>query len=171
MSVWPALTRLPDGQMVEIRRATEGDVPALVALADRLVQEDAGRRDPFANVEWPRAEGATRFGRVVSDAGAACFVAVVADEPIGYVSGRLEPPGAFRLVAEAHLGSLFVLPAHRNRSVGVRLVEAFLAWARGKGAGSVTVTAFASNDGAMRFYQRAGFAPQSVTLEYTIDQT
>jgi GNAT superfamily N-acetyltransferase len=156
--------------MIEVRPATAVDIPALVALADGLVREDAGERDPLANVDWPRAEGAARYGRVVSDDAAACFLAVVADEPVGFVSGRLEPPDAFRRVPEAQLGSLFVQPAHRNRGVGERLVDAFLAWARDKGAGSVTVSAFASNDSALRFYQRLGFAPLTVTLRRTTDQ-
>jgi GNAT superfamily N-acetyltransferase len=156
--------------MIEIRRAAEGDVPALVAMADSLLREDAGQRDPFANVNWARDEGAVRYGQVVSDANAACFVAVAADAPIGYVSGRLEPPDGFRLVNGARLGSLFVRPAHRGQGVGARLVDAFLAWARANGVEAVVVSAFASNDGALRFYQRVGFAPQSVTLQYTLER-
>jgi ribosomal protein S18 acetylase RimI-like enzyme len=157
--------------MIEIRPATKSEIPALVELASGLVREDAGQRDPFANVNWPQDEGSVRYGQVVSDDDAACFVALYEGEPIGYISGRLELPSTFRLVTGAQIGSLFVLPAHRNQSVGEQLVGAFVAWAHTKGAEFVTVSAFASNDGALRFYQRVGFAPHSVTLQYTIGQT
>jgi GNAT superfamily N-acetyltransferase len=156
--------------MIEIRVAMEDDIPALVALADSLVREDAGQRDPFANLDWVRDEGADRYRRQVSDEDAACFVAVAEDEPIGYVSGRLEPPNLYRLANGAVLGSLYVRPGYRNRGVGERLVDAFLAWVRTKGVDRVMVTAFASNHGALRFYERVGFAPHDVILQYTFDQ-
>jgi hypothetical protein len=38
-------------------------------------------------------------------------------------------------------------------------------WAAEKGAQRATVTAYAANDGARRFYARHGFAVRSVTLD------
>lgn len=154
--------------MIEIRPATGDDVLAPVALADGLNREDAGQRDPCANVDWVRTEGEARLGRIVNAEDAACFVAVVAGEPIGFASGRLEPSNAFCLVAGAQLGSLFVRPGHRGHGVGELLVDAFLKWARANGAERVTVSAFARNEGGLRFYERAGFEPQSVTLQHTL---
>lgn len=151
--------------MVEIRRATEADIPGIVAMADALVREDAGQRDPHANVDWAEVEGAARYGQVVNDPQAVCFLAIVAGEPVGYVSGGIEPANTFCLVTGARLGSLFVRPGARGEGVGERLVETYLAWARTHGAARVTVSAFASNAGALRFYERAGFAPQTVTLQ------
>jgi ribosomal protein S18 acetylase RimI-like enzyme len=45
------------------------------------------------------------------------------------------------------------------------MVDEFLAWAKESGAGSAQVTAYSSNAEAIRFYERSGFATQSVTLE------
>ena len=64
----------------------------------------------------------------------------------------------------AVLESIRVDPGARGTGVGTRLVEHFLAWARAKGAKRASVTAYAANDGAQRFYRRHGFAPMSVML-------
>ncbi|EFG04169.1 histone acetyltransferase HPA2-like acetyltransferase (plasmid) [Streptomyces clavuligerus] len=60
---------------------------------------------------------------------------------------------------------MYVRPAHRGERIGERLVHAFTAWARGKEAELVEVTAYAGNAGAVRFYERNGFAATTVTLE------
>lgn len=50
--------------------------------------------------------------------------------------------------------------------VGSRLVEAFLAWSRERGAERFHVSAYAANASAIRFYRRHGFVPLSVELAY-----
>jgi len=52
--------------------------------------------------------------------------------------------------------------------VGGRLVDAFKTWATEQGAVRLTVTAYAANTDAIRFYQRNGFAPKSRELELKI---
>lgn len=148
-----------------IRRATAMDIPEIVALADALTREDAGQRDRFANIAWVETEGAARYGSAIDDPTAACFMAHLAGEPIGFISGRLEEAGTFSLARGATIGSLFVHPARRGEGIGERLVAAFLDWAREQGAARVSVSAYASNAGALRFYERVGFAPASVTLQ------
>ena len=44
-------------------------------------------------------------------------------------------------------------------------MRAFLAWAADNGAQRATVTAYAANEGAQRFYARHGFALKSVILD------
>lgn len=68
-------------------------------------------------------------------------------------------------VKVATLVSMYVQPAYRRGQVGGRLVSEFFAWAKQVGAGQAEVTAYSSNAEAIRFYERNGFASQSVTLE------
>jgi ribosomal protein S18 acetylase RimI-like enzyme len=68
------------------------------------------------------------------------------------------------LQREARLNSLWVLPEHRGLGVGSRLVEAFLDWARERGAAYAVVSAFAANPTAIRLYEKHGFGPHTVTL-------
>ncbi len=55
-------------------------------------------------------------------------------------------------------------PQQHGRASFEALVDAFLDWARDRGAPYAVVTAFAANTGAQRFYGRRGFAPHTVTL-------
>ena len=59
------------------------------------------------------------------------------------------------------LRSLYVDPARRNSSIGGKLTEAFVAWARTKGCAEAHVESYASNEGAQHFYERLGFEPRS----------
>ena len=57
-----------------------------------------------------------------------------------------------------------VAPDARRGGTGSLLVRHFFGWARERGAQQASVTAFAANDAARRFYARHGFVPASVTL-------
>ncbi|RME83448.1 MAG: GNAT family N-acetyltransferase, partial [Caldilineae bacterium] len=50
---------------ITIRRADEKDVPIIVELNYALFQEDAGQRDPFMNLNWPREEGHQYFSKLL----------------------------------------------------------------------------------------------------------
>ncbi len=61
---------------------------------------------------------------------------------------------------------MYVLEGYRGQGVGARLVDEFLGWAWSRGAERASVVvAYAANERAIRFYQRAGFRPKSVSLE------
>jgi ribosomal protein S18 acetylase RimI-like enzyme len=63
------------------------------------------------------------------------------------------------------LESIYVAEDVRGQGVGGLLTEQFLTWAREQQAAFVSVSAYAANEAAQRFYQRHGFVPQSVTLQ------
>ena len=89
------------------------------------------------------------------------------DLPGGVVGGlmgaypELTPHDRTRV---ARLNSLWVHPSQRSSGLGARLVEEFLAWARERGARYAEVSAYTTNQGAVRFYERQGFAPQLTVL-------
>src|SRR5580704_14040330 len=67
----------------------------------------------------------------------------------------------------ASVGALFATDAGalNAAATNLRWATAFLARAVDKGAQRATVTAYAANDGARRFYARHGFAVRTVTLD------
>ena len=77
----------------------------------------------------------------------------------------MRPPVPIRPLAVAELISMYVRPAYRRLELGGQLVEVFFDWARKQGAARASVSGYASNDGAIRFYQRQGFEPRTVILE------
>ena len=142
-----------------------GDVGALVRLCSALFAEDAGSRDPFTDVGWPGVHGWDHFRSLISRSDALCLLAKSGRAPVGYLAGYVGEPTEIRPVRVAELQSLYVEAGSRGRGVGSALVEEFLAWAGVRMAGRVSVTAYASNDAAVRFYRLSGLGPKSVTLE------
>ncbi|MEV0222838.1 GNAT family N-acetyltransferase [Streptomyces sp. NPDC050704] len=147
-----------------VRRARPADVPALVASSAALFAEDAGARDATVDVNWPHTHGAERFTAGLDDPARLLLVADRAGEVIGHLAGTVADGPAMRPVKVATLLSLYVRPRHRRGRTGERLVDAFLDWAREQGAQQAEVTAYAANADAIRFYERNGFGPSTLTL-------
>jgi GNAT superfamily N-acetyltransferase len=150
---------------VLVRRAGVDDVDALVELCVGLFIEDGGRRDPAIDVGWPHRNGHRYFGQVIGHDAALGIVAEVDDRAVAYLVGRMREPADTRPIRVANLESMYVLPAHRRLSIGATLVSEFRGWARQMRAERLSVTAFAANLDAIRFYEREGFASRSLTLE------
>ncbi len=153
------------GMELRLRRAEAEDVMDIVGLSSALFREDAGRRDPCTNLNWPREEGQEYFAGLVARAGSLCLLAEVGGEVVGYLAGRVEEGTALRPWRVAELESMYVRGGYRNQGVGARLVGGFLGWVGSRGAERASVTAYATNERAIRFYQRAGFRPRRVSLE------
>ncbi|MCX4434440.1 GNAT family N-acetyltransferase [Streptomyces mirabilis] len=151
---------------VIVRRAEQADIKGLVACSSALFAEDAGTRDPGVDINWPREHGPQRFASGLADPNRLLLV-VDRDggEVVGHLTGTLVKPSAMRPMKVATLVSMYVRPAYRRDRIGRRMVDEFRSWAKESGAGSAQVTAYASNAEAIRFYERNGFASQSVTLE------
>jgi GNAT superfamily N-acetyltransferase len=87
---------------------------------------------------------------------------------IGHLTGGFYPASAMWTQPRAQLISMHVMAAWRGQQVGAQLVESFRLWAREKGAVQLRVTAYTANTGAVRFYERHGFAPLETTLAASI---
>jgi GNAT superfamily N-acetyltransferase len=144
--------------------AGPADLDAFVASVAGLFREDAGRHDPYMDLDWPNREGVAWYGGLATDPN--CLLALARHEGrgVGHLVGKLAEPDSIRLARFAILESIRVDPAVRGRGVGGLLVREFFAWAQARGAERASVTAYAANEAAQRFYRRHGFAPQSVTL-------
>ncbi|MER6913540.1 GNAT family N-acetyltransferase [Streptomyces sp. NPDC000594] len=147
-----------------VRRAGHADVDGLVACSGALFAEDAGVRDPYIDLGWPQEHGPGRFAAGIDDPDRLLLVAERDGEIVGHLTGVLGEASAIRPVRIATLVSMYVRPALRGGGTGQRLVAEFFGWARTTGAEAAEVTAYAGNAGAVRFYERNGFGPQSVTL-------
>ena len=92
-----------------------------------------------------------------------CFVLT---EPQGFLIGRA-------VAGEAELITLAVDPAARQRGTGGRLVDAFLAEARARGAESAFLEVSAANLPAQSLYARKGFEQKGKRRGYyqTPEQT
>jgi putative acetyltransferase len=152
--------------LAAVRRAGPDDTGALVELCAGLFAEDGGRRDATVDAGWPARGARDYFAAAMGgEGGALCLVAVAGGARAGYVVARLREPVDARPVRVALLESMYVLPERRREGIGAALVDGFRAWAAERGAERLSVTTYATNADAIRFYEREGFAPRSVTLE------
>lgn len=149
---------------ISVRPALAADIDAFVVSVDGLFHEDGGRHDPFLDTRWPAKEGSTYYASLVDDPNCLLAVACDGDRVVGHLVGKLVGPDAIKLARFAVLESIRVNPDARGQGVGSLLVAEFLAWARRHEAAQASVTAYAANDGARRFYARHGFAPASVVM-------
>jgi GNAT superfamily N-acetyltransferase len=148
---------------VTVSPVTEGDIDALVASVAGLFAEDAGRHDPAMDLHWPEREGAAYYSRLLGDQACLLLLARDGDQAVGHLVGRLSGPDSLRTQPLAVLESMRVAPGARRTGVGSLLVRHFFTWARDSGVEQASVTAYAANDAALRFYARHGFSPTSVT--------
>ena len=150
-----------------VRRARQGDIPALMAL---LVQVNMvhhnGRPDLFKGPTTKYAEDELRG--ILADDGTPVFVCC--DEGgrvLGHGFCALQHSGG-RLM-EAHdtlyIDDICVDEAARGRGVGRALYEHILAYARQIGCYNVTLNVWICNPGAMAFYEKLGLVPYRIGME------
>lgn len=152
---------------VLVRRASSADVPGWVASSAALFAEDAGTRDRTMNTNFPHELGVAGYAEIMAKPDRLVLVAVASGEVVGHLTGSLGEPLPVRPIRVATLSSLYVRPAYRSHGVGREFVAAFRQWAKENDAARIAVTAFAANGAAVRFYQREGFVPMTLTLETT----
>jgi GNAT superfamily N-acetyltransferase len=147
-----------------VRPATEADLDALVASSAGLFAEDAGTRDPLRNPDWPKVHGRKAFADNLTNPNMLVLVADVGGTVVGHLTAGFYPASDMWLAPRADLISFYVQSPHRGGGLGTQLAEAFVTWAKDRGATQLRVTAYATNEGAIRFYQRLGFTPLEITL-------
>ncbi len=153
---------------IKIRIAVEKDIAQIVELNYALFQEDAGQRDPYTNLNWPREEGEDHFSRLVSGQRSICLLAEIEGDIVGYLVGYVSGADSLRPVELAELESMFIKAGYRGQQVGTNLVSRFIEWARENRAQRISVTAYPANKTALDFYKAVGFEPKSLTLELGI---
>jgi len=136
-----------------IRQAVADDAALVLAMMHQLLDEpylNISRETFQLNVEQEREF----LERVVRGGSDAYFVALDGEAAVGniWMRGSLDLACAHR----ASIG-ISVVPSHRGRGIGSRLIEQGLRWARKRGLRRVELTVHAENHAARRLYERFGF--------------
>jgi ribosomal-protein-alanine N-acetyltransferase len=131
-----------------VRAMTAADVPAARALEVASFDEPWSERVLRDELEAP--------GRAY----------VVAEDPVGRVVGYA---GLMVAVGEAHVMTIAVDPEHRGRGIGTRLMLAVARAGLDAGAEHLTLEVRATNERALRLYERFGFRPAGMRPNYYRD--
>lgn len=119
---------------ITIRRAEPGDVDGLAASSAALFAEDGATRDRLRNREWPSTHGARWCADLLVDPAALVLVADADDDIVGHLVGSFSEASPMWTAPRAELVSMFVSSTWRRQGLGGRFVDAFVAWARERGA-------------------------------------
>ena len=150
-----------------IRPAEIRDIPGMLALLQQVGQvHHEIRPDIFRDHAQKYDEKALQA--LLKDESKPIFVA----EDKGFVAGycfcqirtyRDDPVLTDR--KELYIDDLCVDEARRGQGVASKLYDHTTAYAKNTGCSFVTLNVWCGNDGAMRFYEKAGLTPRNITME------
>ena len=153
--------------MHTVRRATEGDIPAIM---DLLVQVNMvhhlGRPDLFKGPTTKYTEGELRA--ILADESTPVFVCA---DGRGRVLGHgfcvLQHFGGrlMETLDTLYIDDICVDASARGQRVGRAIYERILDHARSLGCHNVTLNVWSCNPGAMKFYEKLGLTPYKVGME------
>ena len=131
----PVSVRVRESTEIELREATYDDLDAIADIERRTFS------DP-----WSRTSFATVIGQPLMR----FTVATIGDRVVGYVV-------AWFIGGEGEIGNIAVSPEHREKGIGMRLMEHALLAAREYDVNAMYLEVRESNVSAQRLYNRWGF--------------
>ena len=153
--------------MVQMRRLCPEDFPAyhdLMLQVHRLHSEN--RPDCYVDCD-PFTE--EEFRAMLADERVHSFGAEADGQLIGLgiVRMRITPPGTpMQPRRVAFIDDVVVDAKHRGRGVGTAILSRLKQLAAEEQADSLELMVWSFNAAAMRMYEKAGFTPRSLILEY-----
>ena len=139
-------------RIVEADYHNPAHAAALVQLLDAYACDPMGGGEhlsDFAKAHLPEALAARPQ--------AFSLLAYEGDTPVG-LANCIEGFSTFACKPLVNVHDLAVLNSHRGKGVAQKLLEAAEAMARGRGACKLTLEVLSGNHGAVRLYERVGFA-------------
>lgn len=149
-----------DGVRIESARMADAD-----RITDLWVALAAGQRAHGSSLlaEANRAVARDAVARHVVTGG--LVVARDGEDILGFVMFAPETGSYEQDVERGIVRNLYVRPGDRGRGLGARLLDAAEDALASEGADVVSLEAMADNEGARRFYERAGYEEHRVELQ------
>lgn len=147
-----------------IREASEGDLPALIAMfaADPL----GGHGDTTDDEAYP--DYISAFATIAASSDQTLYVAEWEGDVVGtfqtMITTSLNARGSSAMIIEAVQTRADV----RGQGIGARMIEFAIAEAKGRGVRLVQLTSNAIRKDAHRFYERLGFNPSHLGFKMAL---
>jgi len=153
---------MPARDPIQIRAyAPAADHDAVMALAPRLTEGMPPWRDQAASLtavqSWVRDSAGS-----ASQPGHAMYVAVAADQVVGFVS--VAERTHFTGQVDAYVGELVTATGMERRGIARALMAAAEAWGASRGLRCLTLETGAANQTARSFYAALGYLAEDVRL-------
>jgi len=152
---------------MDIRRAESRDIPGMIELLKQVgaVHHDI-RPDIFRSGCLKYDEAALEA--LLKDETRPIFVAVTGNFVAGYcfcVQKKFRDHETFIDRTEFYIDDLCVEEACRGQGIAKALFAHVTAFARQLGFDAITLNVWCGNDGAMKFYEKAGLKPRNIMME------
>ena len=143
---------LPEMSSLEIRPATEADLPIVTAIYDQAVRFGTATFE----LEPPDIAEMTRRFRTLVDGGFPYLVATLDGRVVGYAyAGAYRPRPAYRFTVE---NSIYLRPANHRRGIGLRLLHRLIEESEKRGYRQmVAVIGDSANAGSIGVHTACGF--------------
>lgn len=141
---------------MEIRRATNRDIPAIAGMAKMLFDEPDDNMLQQEFQQFLRNEKDAVFVATISDAYAGFLHMSLRHE---YVEGAIHFPVGY-------MEGIFVEPKFRRQHIAQALAEAGKAWSLKKGCHEMASDAELTNSDSQAFHQKIGFQEANRTVNY-----
>ena len=153
---------------MNIRRATERDIPGLDRLLEQvLMVHHVGRPDLFKSGAKKYTDEELKV--ILADDSRPIFVGVdEAEEVMGYAFCIFQQHIGSHILTDIktlYIDDLCVDENLRRLHVGRQLYEYVVQFAKDSGCYNVTLNVWSCNESAMRFYEKCGLKPQKVGME------
>jgi phosphinothricin acetyltransferase len=137
---------------LEIRAATEGDLPSVTEIYDHAVRYGTAT---FELIPPDLAEMTRRFG-VLMDGGFPYLVAALEGRVVGHAyAGAYRPRPAYRFTVE---NSVYLEPAIHRRGIGLQLLQRLITESEARGYRQmIAVIGDSANAGSIGVHARCGF--------------
>ena len=153
---------------MNIRRATERDIPGLNRLLEQvLMVHHVGRPDLFKS-------GAKKYTdeelkEILVDDSRPIFVGVdESEEVMGYAFCIFQQHIGSHILTDIktlYIDDLCVDETLRGQHVGRQLYDYVVQFAKDSGCYNVTLNVWSCNESAMHFYEKCGLKPQKIGME------
>lgn len=146
-----------------LREARPEDWKAIQRIG-MTVFEANKRYDPVLDMKWPYSEAGVKYYKSALSKKDNCkLVAEVNSLVVGYLIGG-KFVYSYRKAVYGEIQDMGVLPNHRRKGIGTRLVNEFRRWCKAKGYNQLYVNTYYKDRRAVGFYKKQRMIPSDLVL-------
>ena len=157
---------------MEIRFANTGDIPGMLALLQQVGQVHHNIRPDIFRSGCQKYDAAALY-QLLEDPSRPIFIADMDGQVVGYCfcihkDFQGDPVMADRW--ELYIDDLCVDENRRSGGIATGLFSHVRSYAAELGCTAITLNVWCGNDSAMKFYEKMGMSPRSITMDLPCEE-
>lgn len=153
---------------MKIRKATKKDIPKILVLAERFLEEYQTIMKIKAKDSVARATKGKKkiFEKDLSSGNGAIFLAEEGGKQLGYVFVLTFFPWAekFKKHSPGFISDLYVKKEYRKKGVGIKLIKEAEKWLKSKGKKDIALDVGTYNRSAINLYNKLKYKDKTIRM-------